>query len=103
MHISFSIYPHHLIHDFIAAGSEAEMLWHIRAKAFTQSSGKKIKDMGFFIWYMPKGKKKPEKLFICRASADKHGEDGYVASIDEIKQFFKAKDMDVLYQSGFAV
>lgn len=107
MHISFTIYPHHMMQELLAVGSEAEVLWYVRAESFKmfkkpETLGEKIKDMGFYVWYIPKNKRKPQKLFICSAYGAKNGSLPYEVSIEEIKRFFKTKEIDVLYQGGFS-
>lgn len=106
MHISYTIYPSHMEQSLLAIGSEAEMLWKLKAESFKlfknpETLGEKVKDMGFFVWYIPKGKRKPQKLFICSAYGAKHGSLPYEVSIEDVKTFFKDKEIDVQYQGGF--
>lgn len=109
MHISFSIYPHHMMQELLIIGSEAEMLWKVQAEKFMQFQkpkdfGEKVKDMGFYVWYIPKGKRKPQKLFICSAyGAKKYGSLPYEVGLESIKKWFKNKDVDAIYQGGFAI
>lgn len=107
MHISYTIYSHHMEQKLLFIGSTAEMKWRILAKRFLMTQkpedlGEKVKDMGFFVWYIPKGKRKPCKLFICLAYGAKQGSLPYECHIEEMKKYFEEFNVDVQYQGGFA-
>jgi hypothetical protein len=107
MHISYTIYPAHMEQKLLFIGSNAEMKWRTLAEGFKMTQkpedlGEKVKDMGFFVWYIPKGKRKPRKLFICLAYGAKEGSLPYECYIEEMKKLFEDHNVDVQYQGGFA-
>ena len=107
MHISYTIYSYKHEQELLKVGSDAEVFWYQLAEspallARLESRGEKVKDMGFFVWVIPRFKRKPQKLFICSAYGAKNGSLPYEITLEHVKKFFNDKGIDVQYQGGFA-